>query len=142
MISRTRIALLTLLAIGVLVLAWLGPATPPASARQCNPNYGWCRTEVSWYGPGFYNHPFACGGTYGYNVRGVAHRTLRCGTSVHVCHTRPTGVTRCIATKVIDRGPYVSGRDLDATARTARDLCGCWRPYTMKRNTIRWRVAR
>lgn len=123
---------------------------PVAHARSATParTRQWQHSEVSWYGPGFYGHRFACAGhpglpsTYGQSVRGVAHKTLPCGTRIVLCLLRPSGTRRCVIVQVIDRGPYVAGRDLDATARTARDLCGCWRPYTMSKGAIRWSVYR
>lgn len=86
---------------------------------------------ATWYGPGLYGNRFACAwkpglpDRYGRNVRGVAHRTLPCGTWV----TLRVG-PRTVRVQVIDRGPY-SGATFDLTARTAQDLCGCRRPFTM-----------
>jgi rare lipoprotein A len=44
---------------------------------------------------------------------GVANKTLPCGTWVRVC------AERCRNVRVIDRGPYVEGRDFDLTEATA-----------------------
>lgn len=70
---------------------------------------------ASWYG--LYGGALACGGTLGYGTLGVAHKTLPCGTKVTV---RYRG--REVTVPVIDRGPYVGGREWDLTGATARRL--------------------
>jgi rare lipoprotein A len=72
---------------------------------------------ASWYGPGLYGNPLACGGTLGAGTIGVAHKTLPCGTKV----TLRRG-NRTLRVPVIDRGPYVGGREYDLTAATAQRL--------------------
>jgi hypothetical protein len=72
---------------------------------------------VSWYGPGFYGGPLACGGTLSRRTLGVAHKTLPCGTKVTL---RYHG--RMVRVSVIDRGPYVAGREYDLTAATKERL--------------------
>ena len=66
--------------------------------------------NVSWYGPGFYGKRTACGHAYTESIIGVAHKTLPCGTKVKL---RYRG--RSVTVPVIDRGPYVPGRDYDLT---------------------------
>lgn len=70
-------------------------------------------SNVSWYGPGFYGHSTACGGTLSRDTLGVANKTLPCGTRVAL---RYNG--RSVTVPVIDRGPYVSGREYDLTEAT------------------------
>lgn len=65
---------------------------------------------ASYYGPGLYGNGVACGGTLTPSTLGVAHKTLPCGTKVRL---RYRG--RSITVPVIDRGPYVAGRDYDLT---------------------------
>jgi hypothetical protein len=77
--------------------------------------YRW--THASWYGPGFYGNLTGCGGRLGYSQLGVAHKWLPCGTRVTFRHRG-----RTVRVPVIDRGPYVSGREYDLTAATARRL--------------------
>jgi rare lipoprotein A len=72
---------------------------------------------ASWYGPGFYGHRTACGGTLSPGRVGVANKTLPCGTRVRL---RYHG--RNVTAPVIDRGPYVGGRTYDLTAATKRRL--------------------
>ncbi|MEA2374556.1 MAG: rare lipoprotein [Thermoleophilaceae bacterium] len=72
---------------------------------------------VSWYGPGFYGHRTACGGTLSPGTQGVANKSLPCGTKVTL-HYRDSTVT----VPVIDRGPYVAGREYDLTGATKSRL--------------------
>jgi len=66
--------------------------------------------HASYYGPGLYGNGVACGGTLMPATMGVAHKTLPCGTKVKL---RYRG--RTVTVPVIDRGPYVPGRDYDLT---------------------------
>ena len=72
---------------------------------------------ASWYGPGLYGNQLGCGGTLTASRLGVAHKTLPCGSRVRLRHGR-----RSVTVRVIDRGPYVGGREYDLTAATARRL--------------------
>jgi hypothetical protein len=73
---------------------------------------------ASYYGPGLYGNGVACGGTLMRWTLGVANKTLPCGTMVKI---RYHG--RSVTVPVIDRGPYVAGRDYDLTEAT-RDRLG------------------
>jgi rare lipoprotein A len=73
---------------------------------------------ASYYGPGLYGNGVACGGTLMPGTLGVANKTLPCGTMVKL---RYHG--QAITVPVIDRGPYVAGRDYDLTEAT-RDRLG------------------
>jgi rare lipoprotein A len=72
------------------------------------------RVLASWYGPGGRT---ACGEELTAKTLGVANKTLPCGTRVtlHYHH-------RTVHVRVIDRGPYVAGRDYDLTYATKRAL--------------------
>ncbi len=72
---------------------------------------------ASWYGPGLYGNRLGCGGTLSTGRLGVAHKSLPCGTKVTLRHGG-----RVVRVPVIDRGPYVGGREFDLTAATARKL--------------------
>lgn len=72
---------------------------------------------ASYYGPGLYGGALACGGTLQPQTLGVASRTLPCGSRVEL---RFRG--RTVTVPVVDRGPYVSGRDFDLTAATRARL--------------------
>ncbi len=69
--------------------------------------------DASYYGPGLYGNGMACGGTLLPGTLGVAHKTLPCGTMVTL---RYHG--RTVTVPVVDRGPYVAGRDFDLTTAT------------------------
>lgn len=72
---------------------------------------------ASYYGPGLYGSGVACGGILLPGTLGVANKTLPCGTRVKL---RYRG--RTVTVPVIDRGPYVAGRDYDLTAATRARL--------------------
>jgi hypothetical protein len=72
--------------------------------------YVYRKRVASWYGPGFYGNRTACGQTFTRRLMGVAHRSLPCGYIVTI---RYNGRYRTVP--VVDRGPYVRGRDFDLT---------------------------
>lgn len=76
-------------------------------------------TQASWYGPGFFGNSTADGKVYDENAVFVAHRTYPFGTKLSITNLR--NHRRIIAT-VEDRGPYVSGRDLDLSYMAAQKL--------------------
>jgi rare lipoprotein A len=71
-------------------------------------------TVASWYGGG---GTLACGGELTSATLGVANKTLPCGTLVTL---RYDG--RSVRVPVVDRGPYVEGREFDLTEATKRAL--------------------
>jgi rare lipoprotein A (peptidoglycan hydrolase) len=73
---------------------------------------------ASWYGPGLYGNGVACGGTLMPGTLGVANKTLPCGTMVKLRYHGHS-----IRVPVIDRGPYVAGREYDLT-EAVRDRLG------------------
>jgi rare lipoprotein A len=73
--------------------------------------------HASWYGPGLFGNRLSCGGTLTASRLGVAHKSLPCGTKLTLRHHH-----RAIRVRVIDRGPYVGGREYDLTQATARRL--------------------
>lgn len=79
--------------------------------------------NVSWYGPGFYGNRTACGYAMTASLLGVAHRTLACGTLV--TFKNPAN-GRTLTVPVVDRGPYVSGRDWDLTGGACTALGHCY----------------
>ena len=68
------------------------------------------QSVASWYGPGFIGGRTACGGTLSAGTLGVANRTLPCGTRVRFYYHG-----RSVTARVVDRGPYVGGREWDLT---------------------------
>jgi peptidoglycan lytic transglycosylase len=71
------------------------------------------RARASWYGPGLYGGHLGCGGTLTPGTLGVASKTLPCGAKVTLRHRG-----RTVRVPVVDRGPYVAGREFDLTAAT------------------------
>ena len=72
---------------------------------------------ASWYGPGLYGNRTACGQTLSPSTRGVAHKSLPCGTKLSIRHG-----SNEVHVRVIDRGPYVGNREFDLTEATRNDL--------------------
>jgi peptidoglycan lytic transglycosylase len=114
---------------GKFYLAWY-PTRPGyfrVRARPVNPAAGSpsrarllyiYRTAIaSWYGPGFYGNRTACGQTFTNRLLGVAHRSLPCGYRLTVRYG-----DRAITVRVVDRGPFVPGRDYDLTEATRNYL--------------------
>ena len=64
-----------------------------------------------------YGQPVACGGVESPPELGVANKTLPCGTMVTFLYNG-----RAIRVPVIDRGPYIAGREWDLTGATAEAL--------------------
>jgi len=73
--------------------------------------------NASWYGPGLYGNALGCGGTLNAGTVGVAHKSLPCGTKVTFRYG-----SRSVAARVVDRGPYVGGREWDLTAALKQKL--------------------
>jgi len=68
-------------------------------------------------GPAAFGRRTACGGTIGPDTEGVAHPTLPCGARIFLTYHHKT-----VLVQVIDRGPYVPGRQFDLTDALARQL--------------------
>jgi rare lipoprotein A (peptidoglycan hydrolase) len=64
-----------------------------------------------------YGLGLACGGLLDVNRIGVAHKTAPCGTLIDFTYNG-----RTLQVPVIDRGPYIVGREWDLTGATARAL--------------------
>ncbi|GAC1504424.1 MAG: hypothetical protein NVS1B10_09120 [Candidatus Saccharimonadales bacterium] len=70
-------------------------------------------------GDGTLGGPLGCGGRYQESDMGVANKSLPCGTKLHICYPA-TG--RCADVRVMDRGPYIAGRDFDLQIAPAHQL--------------------
>ncbi|MGI8557991.1 MAG: septal ring lytic transglycosylase RlpA family protein [Solirubrobacteraceae bacterium] len=91
-----------------------GDAVNAASRKRIGAVNVYRPAGASWYGPG---GSLACGGSLDDSTQGVANKTLPCGTLVTLRHGG-----RTVRVPVIDRGPYVAGRDYDLTPATKRAL--------------------
>jgi len=83
---------------------------------------------VSWYGPGFFENRLPCWPWLAANglpiqflpdTWGVAHKSLPCGTMVTLTHG-----ANSVTVPVVDRGPYIAGREFDLSPRVKAAL-GC-----------------
>jgi rare lipoprotein A (peptidoglycan hydrolase) len=68
-------------------------------------------------GPAAFGRRTACGGVIHQETAGVSHPTLPCGARVFITYKGTT-----VLTQVVDRGPYVPGRQFDLTDALARKL--------------------
>ena len=68
-------------------------------------------------GPGAFGRSTACGDILTADTEGVAHPTLPCGARIFITFHGKT-----VLTQVVDRGPYVPGRQFDLTDALARRL--------------------
>ena len=91
----------------------------------------WYTSIASFYGAPLFGNGVACGGTLHPWTLGVANKTLPCGTKVVFQYG-----SRAIEVKVIDRGPYIAGREWDLTAATAVAL------HFPGLGPVRWRIVR
>lgn len=72
---------------------------------------------ASWYGPGLYGLPTASGEAFNAGGLTAASKTLPLGTKLSVSYEG-----RSVQVTVNDRGPFVSGRDLDLSQGAAQAL--------------------
>lgn len=93
---------------------YAGSPINDASTQRLGPVNVYRLAGASWYGPG---GSLACGGTLTSSTLGVANKTLPCGTPVTLHYGR-----RTVRVRVVDRGPYVAGRDYDLTPATKAAL--------------------
>jgi rare lipoprotein A len=98
----------------VVRLQFAGDATDRPSRRRLGRLSAYRLAGASWYGGG---GGTACGGPLTSATMGVAHKTLPCGTLVTLHYGRHT-----VRVPVIDRGPYVEGREFDLTEATKNAL--------------------
>jgi peptidoglycan lytic transglycosylase len=91
-----------------------GTTTEPTPQPSSSPSWTVYKA-ATWYGPGFWGKPTACGTVLTPTTVGVAHRKLPCGTQV----TFSFGGLSVTAT-VIDRGPFRKGYAWDLTKKTAK----------------------
>jgi Lytic transglycolase len=103
--------------------ARLPAAQPDARPVAVSKNRWRLDRNVSWYGPGFYGKRTACGVALTETLIGVAHRTLPCGTRITF---RNPANGRTVTAVVVDRGPYVSGRQWDLTGGLCKKLAHCY----------------
>ena len=74
---------------------------------------------ASWYGPRFNGKLTANGETYDQSAFTAAHKQLKFGTLLKLTNLRND---KSIVVRINDRGPYVSGRQLDLSKAAAISL--------------------
>jgi rare lipoprotein A len=74
---------------------------------------------ASWYGPDFHGKPTSSGEIYDMNRLTCAHREYPFGTKLRVTNVSNSKSVNCT---VNDRGPFVSGRDLDLSYAAAKEI--------------------
>jgi rare lipoprotein A len=82
-------------------------------------NPGPQEVTASWYGADYHLKPTASGERFDMYKDTLAHKTLPLGTEVRL--TNPKNGVRVVA-KINDRGPFISGRDVDLSYGLARKL--------------------
>jgi rare lipoprotein A (peptidoglycan hydrolase) len=127
---QNRVALVGLSCLAL--LAWsssvahaqTGGTPPPGSTEPTTttppPSGGTSWTvykAATWYGPGFFGKPTACGMVLSKTTIGAAHKRLPCGTQVTFTYNGAS-----ITGTVIDRGPYKKGYAWDLTKKTAKRI--------------------
>ncbi|WP_448586488.1 septal ring lytic transglycosylase RlpA family protein [Thermaurantiacus sp.] len=88
---------------------------------------------ASWYGPGFHALRTANGETYDEDALTAAHRTLPMPSWVEVTNL-DNG--RSLVVRINDRGPFVEGRIIDLSKRSA-ELLGVDRPGLARVRVVR-----
>ena len=71
---------------------------------------------ASWYGPGFHGRLTANGTRYDQLSSTAAHKSLPFGTRLRTCYQT------CEVVTITDRGPFITGRDLDLSMGTAQRI--------------------
>jgi rare lipoprotein A len=123
----TRRTLLTIAPAAVLAACGkkrVAVAPPPPFANRATPQPGATeRGLASWYGRPYHGRPAADGEIYNMETLVAAHRTLPFQTMVRV---RNLSNEKTVDVRIIDRGPFVTGRiiDLSHAAAQAIDLIG------------------
>jgi hypothetical protein len=95
------------------------------------PGGGWYNALAAAEGESFGGRRTACGHRLTLRSIGVAHPVLPCGTKLFFSYG-----DRIVLTQVIDRGPFVPGREFDLTRELARRL------GLRGTQPIQWRFAR
>ena len=75
--------------------------------------------RASWYGPGFHGRLTANGEVYDQMSFTAAHKSLKFGTLLKITNPRNN---KSVVIRINDRGPYISGRDLDISKAAALEL--------------------
>ena len=75
--------------------------------------------RASWYGPKFHGRITANGELFDQMAYTAAHKRLKFGTLLRITNPRNN---KSVVVRINDRGPYISGRQLDLSKAAAMDL--------------------
>ncbi|MFL5954953.1 MAG: septal ring lytic transglycosylase RlpA family protein [Gaiellaceae bacterium] len=118
---RPRLAQREVALAGLALLAIAVSLAVNAQTRQTTPTTpqpeGSYAARAGSSGPAAFGRRTACGGVIRPDTVGVSHPTLPCGARVFITYRGQT-----VLTQVVDRGPYVPGRQFDLTDALARRL--------------------
>jgi rare lipoprotein A len=104
----------------LLLAALAAPAMVASASAALISRPAWFgRGVASWYGPGFHGRRMANGRTFDQESDSCAHKTMAFGTRLLVRNLDNGRTARCV---IEDRGPYITGRALDVSRHTAREL--------------------
>jgi rare lipoprotein A len=120
--KRTFSGLFPLLRIPLLFalssVAFLFLLTACSTTREeARPGAGY--VVASWYGPEFNGKPTASGETFNMYAHTCAHRRYPFGTVLRITNVANGKAVECT---VNDRGPFVSGRDIDLSYASAKEI--------------------
>ena len=115
-LAQREVALAGLALLAVAVSLAVNAQTREKTSTAPQPE-GWYSAFAGSSGPAAFGRRTACGGVIRPDTIGVAHPTLPCGARIFVTYRGQT-----VLTQVVDRGPYVPGRQFDLTDALARRL--------------------
>jgi rare lipoprotein A len=115
-LAQREVALAGLALLAVAVSLAVTAQTRTSSSNLPQPEGSYLALAGS-SGPAAFGRRTACGGVIHPETIGVSHPTLPCGARVFITYKGQT-----VLTQVVDRGPYVPGRQFDLTDALARRL--------------------
>ena len=115
-LAQREVALAGLALLAVAVSLAVNAQTRTSSSNTPQPEGSYVALAGS-SGPAAFGRRTACGGVIRPETIGVSHPTLPCGARVFITYGGQT-----VLAQVVDRGPYVPGRQFDLTDALARRL--------------------
>jgi rare lipoprotein A len=115
-LAQTEVALAGLALLAVAASLAVTAQTRKSSTKTPQPEGSYVARAGS-SGPAAFGRRTACGGVIRPETVGVSHPTLPCGARVFITFHGQT-----VLAQVVDRGPFVPGRQFDLTDALARRL--------------------
>jgi rare lipoprotein A len=115
-LAQTEVALAGLALLAVAASLAVTAQTRKSSTKTPQPEGSYVARAGS-SGPAAFGRRTACGGVIHPETVGVSHPTLPCGARVFITFHGQT-----VLAQVVDRGPFVPGRQFDLTDALARRL--------------------